>query len=62
MVCPLIVGAGRGGRTGLDPPSNVELVENAGDPGCSDVRGSIFMDPSSAAAAGGGDDFNEDVL
>ena len=32
-VRPLKVGSGRGGSMGLDPPSNVELVENAGDPG-----------------------------
>jgi len=54
------VGAGNGGRTGEDPPSNVELVEKAGDPGCSDAR--ILSGPSSALAAGGGDDFNEDVV
>lgn len=60
-VCPLIVGCGRGGSTGLDPPSKVELVENAGDPGCSDGKASILVGPSSAIAAGGGDEFNEDV-
>ena len=58
---PLKVGAGRGGRTGEDPPSsNVELVENAGDPGRSDAC--ILSGPSSASAAGGGDEGNEDVV
>jgi hypothetical protein len=56
----LNVGAGRGGRTGEDPPSNVELVENAGDPGRSDAC--ILTGPSSAFAAGGGDEGNEDVV
>jgi hypothetical protein len=50
------VGAGRGGSTGLDPPSNVELAEKAGDPG-----GSVIADPSSALPAAGGDDC-EDVV
>ena len=46
---------------GLDPPSKVELVEKAGDPGCSGAWGSILADPSSAEA-GGGDEINEDVV
>jgi len=57
----LKVGAGRGGRIGDDPPSSkVELVENAGDPGRSSAC--ILSEPSSAFAAGGGDEFNEDVV
>ena len=44
---------------GLDPPSKVELVENAGEPGFSDGWCSI---PSSAEAAGGGDELNGDVV
>lgn len=55
------VGTGRGGSTGLDPPSKVELVENAGDPGCSGGWESILADPSSAGA-GGGEEINEDVV
>lgn len=54
------VGVGRGGRTGEDPPSNVELVEKAGDLGCSVTF--VLSDPSSAFTAGGGDEFNEDVV
>lgn len=54
------VGAGRGGRTGEDPPSNVELVEKAGDRGSSDAF--VLAGPSSASTAGGGDESNEDVV
>jgi hypothetical protein len=50
----LNVGAGRGGRTGEDPPANVELDEKAGDPGCSDGGG--LSSPSSVVTAGGGDE------
>jgi hypothetical protein len=54
------VGIGRGGRTGEDPPSNVELVEKAGDLGCSVAF--VLSNPSAAFAAGGGDESNEDVV
>lgn len=57
---PLIVGAGRGGRTGEEPPSNVEVVEKAGDAGRSDAW--MFADPSSAVAAGGGDECDEEIV
>lgn len=57
---PLSVGAGRGGSTGEEPPSNVELVEKAGDAGCFDAR--LLSNPSSAFAAGGGDEFNEEIV
>jgi hypothetical protein len=51
------VGAGSGGRIGELPPSAVELVENAGELGCSDA--SIWIaDPSSALTAAGGDEGN----
>jgi len=59
-VRPLCFGAGSGGRTGDEPPSKVELVENAGDPGCSEDG--ILSVPSSACAAGGSDGSNEDVV
>ena len=59
-VRPLCFGAGSGGRTGEDPPSNVELVEKAGDPGCS--GDCIMSDPASACAAGGNEGSNEDVV
>ena len=57
---PLSVGAGRGGSTGEEPPSNVELVEKAGDAGCFDAH--LLSNPSSAFAAGGGDECNEEIV
>ena len=60
-VRPLKVGAGSGGRTG-ELASAVELVENAGEAArCFGFVGSL-PDPSSATAAGGGDEGNEDVV
>lgn len=57
------MGAGSGGRIGDEPPSSaVEVVEKAGDPGCSARWESMLPDPSSAVAAGGGDEGNEDVV
>ena len=62
-VRPLKVGAGSGGRIGDEPPSSaVEVVEKAGDPGCSARWESMLPGPSSAVAAGGGDESNEDVV
>ena len=55
-VLPLIVGAGRGGRIGDEPPSAVEVVERAGDPGVTRrvVRSAVM--PSSADEAGEAED------
>jgi hypothetical protein len=53
---------GSGGRTGDEPPSAVEVVEKAGDRGCSGRRDGSSLGPSSAVAAGGGDEGNEDVV
>jgi hypothetical protein len=57
----LIVGAGKGGRTGDEPPSAVELDENAGEPderppGCD----SLSKVPTCAIVAPGGDEAGED--
>lgn len=60
-VRPLNVGAGRGGRTGEEPPSAVEVLEKAGDPGCCCDAGKS-SNPSSAAAAGGGDEGREGIV
>lgn len=60
MVRPLNVGAGRGGSTG-ELASAVEVVENAGDTARSELPVGM-PDPSSATAAGGGDEGNEDVV
>jgi len=62
MALPFNVGAGRGGSMGDEPPSAVELVDKAGDPGCSPNCEGGFGGPSSALAAGGGVDGNEDVV
>lgn len=62
-VRPLKVGAGSGGRIGDEAASSaVEVVEKAGDPGCSARGRSMLPGPSSAVAAGGGDECNEDVV
>jgi hypothetical protein len=50
----LYFGAGRGGRTGDDSPSAVEVVERAGER-CGDLNVACFAAmPSCASAAGGG--------
>lgn len=54
------MGGGRGGRTGEEPPSKVELVENAGDAGGSDAF--RLPSPPSASKEGGADESNEDVF
>jgi hypothetical protein len=57
-------GTGRCGRIGDEPSSSaVEDVEKAGDAGrSSSLAGRLPGGPSSAIAAGGGDERNEDVV
>jgi hypothetical protein len=57
---PLMVGAGRGGRIGDEPPSAVELEEKAGDPGTassdSGVAGITSIEATRAARDEDGED------
>lgn len=55
-------GAGRGGRTGDEPPSAVEVVERAGEPGASRGARDFSIMPSCADATGGGLTAGEDSL
>ena len=61
-VLPLIVGAGSWGRTGEEPPSAVEVVERAGEPGVTCRAACFVVMPSCADAAGGGEEAGEDSL
>ena len=56
------VGAGRGGSKGDEAPSAVEVVDKAGDPDRADGREGRSRGPSSAFAAGGGDEGNEEIV
>jgi hypothetical protein len=53
-------GTGRGGRTGDEPPSAVEVVERAGEPGASRDVECFSVMPSCANATGGGLTAGED--
>ena len=56
----LIFGAGRGGRTGDEPPSAVEAVERAGEPGASRDVDCFSVVPCCAGTAEGGLTASED--